>query len=221
MLWERTGTALERRPVLTKRCWSIDMAKRADITPELCRQLLRYDPETGKLYWLPRPASMYGDSVCHGGVRTAQWAADAWNGRHAGKEAFTATNDAGYHVGTILGMIMRAHRVIWAIEHGEWPPNQIDHGDGDRGNNRSRNLGLATNAENHKNEGKPKNNTSGVAGVRWCKQAQRWRATIKVDYRERHLGRFNTIEEATAAREAAKARFGFAANHGRRDAWTA
>jgi len=35
------------------------MAKRADITPELCRQLMRYDQETGKLFWRPRPASMW------------------------------------------------------------------------------------------------------------------------------------------------------------------
>lgn len=27
------------------------MAKPADMTPELLRQLLRYEPETGKLFW--------------------------------------------------------------------------------------------------------------------------------------------------------------------------
>lgn len=195
------------------------MAKRADITPELCRQLLRCEPEAGKLFWLPRPASMFKDSLCHGGVRTAQWAADCWNTNNAGSEAFTAQNESGYHVGAILGHNFRAHRVIWAIVHGVWPAHQIDHDDGNRANNRIGNLKAATNAENHKNEGRPKNNTSGVSGVFWCKQTGRWRATIKVSYKQHHLGRFATIEEAAAAREAAKVRFGFSEGHGNRDAW--
>lgn len=195
------------------------MATRADITPELCRQLLRYEPETGKLFWLPRPDRMFNDSMCHGGVRTAQWAADCWNAKWAGKEAFTAQNESGYQVGAILGHNFRAHRVIWAIVHGEWPENQIDHDDGDRANNRLANIKCATNAENHKNEGRPKNNTSGVAGVFWCKQTGRWRATIKVNYKQHHLGRFATIDEAAAAREAAKVRFGFSDGHGNRGAW--
>lgn len=196
------------------------MAKRSDITPALCRQLLRYEPDTGKLFWLPRPASMFKDSMCHGGIRTAQWAADCWNTKNATAEAFTAQNEFGYHVGAILGHTFRAHRVIWAIVHGEWPSDQIDHDDGNRANNRLINLKCATNAENHKNEGRPKNNTSGVAGVFWCRQTGRWRATIKVNYRQHHLGRFATIEEAKAAREAAKAEFGFAAAHGNREAFT-
>lgn len=194
------------------------MAKRADITPELCRQLLRYEPETGKLFWLPRPASMFRDSLCHGGVRTAQWAADCWNTKNAGREAFTAQNGAGYYVGAILNHNFRAHRVIWAIVHGVWPLDQIDHDDGDRANNRLHNLKPATNAENHKNEGLPKNNTSGAQGVRMHAKTGRWRAEIKVNYRNRHLGYYATKEEAVSAREAAKVQFGFSSSHGMRSA---
>jgi len=37
------------------------MADRADITPELLRQLLRYEPETGKLFWKARTPDMFQD----------------------------------------------------------------------------------------------------------------------------------------------------------------
>lgn len=195
------------------------MAERSDITPQLCRQLLCYEAATGKLYWRDRPSSMYSDSRCHGGVRTAAWAASAWNARHAGKEAFTALNEDGYRVGTILGVMVRAHRVAWAVYHGAWPPEQIDHVNGDRGDNRLLNLRAVPNCLNHRNEGRPKNNTSGVTGVHWCKQTRRWRATIKVNYRNRCLGRFDTLEEAAEAREKAKAALGFDKDHGNRPAF--
>ena len=194
------------------------MADRADITPELCRQLLRYDPDSGQLFWLPRPSSMFRDVTVNGGFRSAQAAADAFNVKCAGKEAFTATNDAGYRVGAILGTMQRAHRVAWAIVHGEWP-DQIDHINGGRADNRLANLRAVSNAENHRNEGKPKNNTSGVVGVIWCKQTGKWRAQIKVNYRNVQLGRFSRIEDAAAAREEAKRRYRFDDGHGTREAW--
>jgi len=170
------------------------MPERADITPALCRQLLRYDPETGKLYWLAR-----GDP--------------AWDAKWAGREAFTASKD-GYRVGSIHGVAFRAHRVIWALVHGEWPPDQIDHDDGDRSNNRMSNLLASSNRQNHRNEAIPKNNTSGIAGVHYCKQTGKWRASIKVDYRTRCLGRHDTFAQAAAAREAGKRRYGFTERHG-------
>lgn len=194
------------------------MAIRADITPELCRQLLRYEPETGKLFWLPRPASMFRDSKCLGGVRTAQWAADCWNAKNAECEAFTADHD-GYRVGAILGILFRAHRVIWAIVFGEWPTHQIDHDDGDRSNNRLSNLKAASNRDNHLNEGLSSNNTSGFTGVVWCKQTSRWRAMIRIDGKTQHLGRFVNYDDAVAARVAANVRYGFNPNHGMRPAW--
>ncbi|MBK6616845.1 MAG: hypothetical protein IPG31_00175 [Nitrosomonas sp.] len=53
------------------------------------------------------------------------------------------------------------------------------------------------------------NNTSGVRGVHWDKQSQKWRANIYSQGKNRHLGRFETIEKAAAARHvAAKEYFG-------------
>lgn len=195
------------------------MANRFDITPEICRQLLLYDAVTGKLTWRPRPVSMYRDSLCLGGIRTAAWAAKCWNTKWAGKEAFTALRQ-GYRVGAILGVIFVAHRVAWAIYHGVWPPEQIDHVNGIRDDNRLLNLRAVPNVLNHRNEGKPKSNTSGVTGVVWCKQTGKWRAMIKVNYRTRCLGRYATIGEAADARQRAIDEFGFDRSHGLRKAWS-
>ena len=196
------------------------MANRADITPDLCRQLLRYEPETGKLFWKPRPVIMFADSPYRGGIRTAEWACNAWNSKWAESEAFTASNGDGYRVGAICRVNFRAHRVAWAIVHGEWPADQIDHINGDRSDNRLDNLAPVTNAINHQNEGMPKNNTSGVAGVYWCKHTGKWRALVKVNYKSRCLGRYATIAEAQAARKAELDRLGFAEGHGQRRAWS-
>jgi hypothetical protein len=194
---------------------------RSRITPELCRQLLRYEPLTGKLYWRERPAAMFKASSFRrgGGHRTAEWAANSWNCKWAGREAFTARNEAGYHVGAVLGVTFRAHRVAWAITHGCWPPDQIDHDDGDRANNRLQNLKPATNRQNHLNEGLSKNNSSGVIGVHRCKPTGRWIAAIKVNGRNEYLGRFPTIEQAAQARRQAEERHGFNPQHGRRPAY--
>lgn len=194
------------------------MAKSPTITPKQCKQVLRYDPETGKLYWLERPIDMFNDVVVNGGLRTADAAQSAFNVKFAGKEAFTAKNEQGYHVGSIFGKMQRAHRVAWAIVHGYWP-TQIDHINGQRCDNRLVNLRDVSNALNHRNEGKPRNNTSGVMGVFWCKQTKMWRATIKLNYRQHHIGRFRTIEEAAIARNAAERELSFDTGHGARDSF--
>ena len=74
-------------------------------TPEQCRALLRYEPETGRLFWLPRPESMF----------TAGWHQRSWNTRYAGQEAFTATLD-GYKKGAMFDRVLYAHHVAWAVD---------------------------------------------------------------------------------------------------------
>ena len=49
-----------------------------------------------------------------------------------------------------------------------------------------------------------KNNTSGVKGVSWSKQKQKWEAYIKFQGKQFHLGLFDDIEEAKEAREEAE-----------------
>lgn len=133
------------------------MTKRSLPTPEELRQLLRYEPETGKLYWKERPPEMF----------PSERAGKSWNTRFAGKEAFTAIGTHGYRCGRAHYAELLAHRVVWAIHYGEWPEDQIDHVDSDRLNNRIDNLREATASENGMNRGRQENSTSGYKGVHW------------------------------------------------------
>lgn len=186
------------------------MAERSLITPELCRQLLHYEPGTGKLFWLPRPASMYRDNE----KWSAAHAAAAWNAKWAGREAFTCLKD-GYGFGSILGHPVKAHRVCWAIAHGRWPEGLIDHENGVRSDNRLKNLSDVTHLKNCTNRGKDRRNKTGIMGVRWVARRQAWEAHIGVSGKQKFLGLFTTFDAAAHARRAAEKRYGFHPNHGR------
>lgn len=179
-------------------------------SPEFLRKLLRYEPLTGKLFWRERAPEMFA-SRGNGG---RQGSANRWNARWANKEAFTNLDSHGYPRGSILAKQYRAHRVIWAMETGAWPVDQIDHDDHDRANNRFKNLCEATRAENMKNRSMSPNNTSGVNGVSWNKKTEKWAAYITVDYLTIGLGRFNDKSDAIAARQAANKKYNFHKNHG-------
>jgi hypothetical protein len=165
-------------------------------SPEYLRQRLRYDAETGKLYWRYHPAM-----------------SDGWNTRWAAREAFTALKGKGYRVGRVDGCLLRAHRVIWVMTYGYWPV-EIDHEDHDVGNNRLLNLRDRDRARNARNLPLYKSNRSGVMGVNWDARAGLWRAEICVADRRTTLGRFARFEDAVAARAAAEIKHGFHANHG-------
>lgn len=173
------------------------------------RQLLRYEPDTGKLFWLSRPLRMFKS-----GKLTARHKWLLWNSRFAGTEALTATNK-GYRVGAINRQNVCAHRVAWAIMTGEWPDQEIDHINRNRSDNRWDNLRAVDHAENAHNLPLMGSNTSGVCGVSWHQRAGKWRAQINLDDRQRHLGLFTDKADAIAARRAAEIKFGFHPNHGK------
>ena len=179
-------------------------------SPELLRKLLRYEPETGKLFWRERTPDLFKD-----GKYSAERNCAAWNGAWSGKEAFTAIDGQGYKVGSIFCCDYTAHRVIWAMVHGEWPIKQIDHINGIRDDNRITELRDVTHEENSKNQKRPLTNTSGVVGVSWYGRVQKWHARIQVGGKPKHLGYFTDFNEAVAARKAAEVKHGFHENHGR------
>lgn len=76
---------------------------------------------------------------------------------------------------------------------------QVDHINGDSLDNRRLNLRVATNAQNNRNRGVSKNNTSGFKGVCWDGQTKKWVAHIETDGRQKKLGRFDTPKAAHAA----------------------
>ena len=95
------------------------------------------------------------------------------------------------------------HRLIMCEPHG----CHVDHIDGDKLNNSRFNLRLATFSQNQINRKVlNRNNTSGVRGVQWMARRNKWRAQICADRENHHLGLFQTMEEAVAARREAELR---------------
>lgn len=172
------------------------------------RQILRYEPETGKLYWLARNAEMIEAKKY-----PAERESSRWNSRYAGKEAF-AKKGTGYVAGRILGSRQyKAHRVAWALHYGEWPEGQIDHINGIRDDNRIANLRIVTPSENSKNC-KKRSNGSNVFGVSQT-NSNKWAVKIGHEGRQYFLGVYENFELAVAVRKDAEARLGFHPNHGR------
>ncbi|UNY40262.1 HNH endonuclease [Paracoccus phage vB_PmaP_KLEP18-1] len=186
------------------------MTKQIPSQDEL-RQLLRYEPETGKMFWLHRPAHLFEPTVARSQEHLCKW----WNARFAGAEAFTATDTHGYRHGKINGKLVLAHRVAWVIHFGS-APDHIDHVNGVRSDNRIANLRSVTPSENMRNKAVYRTNLSGHAGVRWSEGMEKWNASIRRDGRRLHLGFFDDLADAVSARKSAEARFGYHANHGRK-----
>jgi hypothetical protein len=157
------------------------------ITQEYLKSILDYDPETGVFTRLRR-----ADRSPH------------WNGRYAGKEAgYDWTPKGGnvtYRAINIDGYPYLAHRlaVLWMT--GQWPESLVDHEDLDGTNNRWANIRHADHAQNGFNRTASKNSKTGVKGV--SPHLGRFRATIQANGKWRHIGTFDTIEEAAAAHKA-------------------
>lgn len=160
-------------------------------TREQLLDVLSWDIDRGVLVWKPR--SRLG--MAGGGI----WV-ESWNVKYAGKPAGTIREGKwrGVRI-SFQGRMLLAHRIIWFLHYGAWPECGIDHINGDPSDNRVSNMRLASQAENSRNTRRSRNNTSGRKGVSWHKQRQRWRATIMVDYRTKHLGLFDSIDEASQA----------------------
>jgi len=174
------------------------------LTAETVRALVKCEPEAGRLFWLPRSPEFFGSKNRHA----------SWNARYAGQEAFACTDAAGYKYGALFRKNYLAHRVIWLLHTGSWPEHQIDHINGDCGDNRLSNLRAATPGENQKNRRLHSRNKSGVNGVCWKETDRKWVAQISVDRVRISLGRFDFFEDAVAARLAANVKYGFSARHG-------
>jgi len=120
------------------------------------------------------------------------------SGRIMSRPAGTKTSD-GYVCVYILGRLYQAHHLAWAFVYGEWP-DQIDHINRHRGDNRISNLRPATRSQNAHNKAEPTNNTSGFKGIRFRKN--RWEASCMVRGKRKYLGRHLSLGEARDAYDA-------------------
>jgi len=154
---------------------------------EYLRRLLQYYPETGIFTWRVAPSH-----CIKAGARAGQ------------------DRGRGWRVIEIGGRRYPEHTLAWLYMTGEWRPQQLDHRNRVRGDNRWPNLRLATRAQQQENRNLNRNNTSGAKGVVRVPYASgwRWRAQIErtADGKRKthYLGFFEDFVAAVAAREAAE-----------------
>lgn len=145
------------------------------------KKLLAYEAKTGVFTWSAKPS----------------WGVNA--GDRAG---YTA--DSGYRSIAIGGTAYKEHRLAWLYVTGELPEFDIDHINGARDDNRFSNLRHATRLENMQNVSVSKANSTGFVGTCFITAKQKWAAYITVARRRIHLGHFDSLNDAVAARLAAK-----------------
>ena len=96
--------------------------------------------------------------------------------------------------GTPQNRALYLHHVI-----ASWDGFLTDHRPGNSLDNRKSNLRPATKSQNAMNSRMTTLNKSGARGVSWRKDIEKWRAVIIVGRKQRFLGHYETIEEASVA----------------------
>lgn len=145
----------------------------------LIRTHLTYEPTTGLLRWLKKPAK----KIVVGSIAGTM-------------------NGIGYIQVGIDRRIIAAHRIAWFLYYGEWPVGALDHTNGDRADNRIANLREATASQNMANKPKRKN-AHKYKGPRQNPRTGKWQSYITIDCRTKNLGTFDTEIEAAKAYDAA------------------
>lgn len=176
---------------------------------EALAAFLAYEPLSGRLLWRRRVPGMV-----LGGRKLSSHGCSIFNTCYAGRYA-DLRYVTGYRSTGILKYQFLSHRIVWALHYGEWPQMQMDHINGVRSDNRLQNLRLVTLQENNMNLARRCDNKSGYTGVYFDKAARCWVARITKNGKTYGVGRFETADEAGAARKEAERRFGFHENHGR------
>ena len=106
------------------------------------------------------------------------------------------------------------HQLVFLHHHG-YLPEQIDHIDGNKLNNKIENLRAADNSKNMMNRELLRNNTSGAKGVFWDREYNKWRVAVRSNGVLRSFGRYIDFELAElVATEAREKYHGVFANHG-------
>jgi hypothetical protein len=104
----------------------------------------------------------------------------------------------GYIVIPVDGKQYPAHRLAFLYCTGEMP-EEIDHANGCRSDNRFANLRSCTRSQNNANRRSSGRNTSGYKGVTFSKANKAWIAAITVAGKHYYLGSFPDKTEAAKA----------------------
>ena len=143
------------------------------LTAARLRELLSYDPSTGKWMWIVRRSG-------------------PWPGREAG-----SPNATGHIQIKIDGIAYYAARLAVLYMTGAWPVSEVDHINRIPADNRWLNLREATRSQNATNSTHWLSKHDLPRGVH--KVNRGYQARISVDGTRRHIGFYPTPEEAHAA----------------------
>lgn len=160
--------------------------KEDDLTQEILKKYLSYDPNTGLLVWIIPLAY-----------------------RHQPGDIAGSLDSSGYLRVSIFNRNYWVHRIIWLHYYGVWPTYEIDHINRIKSDNRIDNLRDVLPTMNQRNRSVSTNNTSGYSGVSYISQSLRWRVQIQVDGKRLHIGTFHSKEQAIEARRKAEIKYGF------------
>jgi hypothetical protein len=147
------------------------------ITAERLRELLHYDPDTGIFVWRVQ-------RTCKAMVGTVAGATD---------------KEGAYRKISVDGDRYSSHRLAWLYVYGEMPTGGIDHINCDGTDNRIANLRLATPQQNAWNSRRGKSNVSGFKGVHFNSRSGKYASSFRGGGQRRHLGYFDTAEQAAEA----------------------
>lgn len=151
------------------------------------------------------------DGVCYFKERTKETHTSdrdlkRWNSRHANKPCGSKLSSSGYEQFAVHSKQYCLHKVVYAISNGFHYFDDIekigviDHIDGNKSNNNISNLRLVTQAENCRNSGIRKDNSSGFNGVRFDVKTSKYKAYASYKNERFHLGTFASLDDAIKAR---------------------
>lgn len=181
-----------------------------EISRDELKELVDYNPDTGVFKWKKRDKRWFKS--------LNSWS--RWNNMYAGKKVGGIHNGkTGYQFIQVVlnNKHYKAHRLAWLYMTGETPPSQIDHIDHDGTNNRWANLRDGSEI-NPRNRSMRRNNKSGVTGVSWNRQCNKWVARARElsgSKAYRHLGLFDDIAEAARVIEDFRRDQGYDPEHGK------
>lgn len=115
-----------------------------------------------------------------------------------GSVAGSICKRSGYKSIQIYGKSYKVHRLIFLLKKGYLPEN-VDHINGNKLDNRIENLREANKYENNRNSKLRKDNISGYKGVSFCPLTKKWRSRIVVFKKEILLGKYDLKEDAAIA----------------------
>ena len=153
------------------------MSYRKEVTIEMLREMIDYNPKTGDMVWKERQGRARARAIAGQPVGCPR---------------------PPYRTVNIYRNKLYVHRIAFALTHGRWPEPFCDHINGDPSDNRACNLREATHLESAHNIRGHKSSRSGVKGVHWHPKNERWCVRVSDNRRNRYFGSFDTIDEAAA-----------------------